>query len=126
MGWIKGKFIESLEYGLHACNNQSYFNKEEYLHNFIESAVCGGKERLKPAKKDGKSRGKGEKSEHPTQKPIAIFDYLISALTKPGDTILDPFAGLYTSAVSAKKLGRRYVCTEYYFKYFMAALRRGI
>ena len=55
--------------------------------------------------------GKGEKSEgrHPTQKPMALLDRIISASSSPGDLVLDPFNGSGTTGVMALARGRRYV-----------------
>ena len=57
---------------------------------------------------------------HPTQKPVALFEYLIRTYTNPGDLILDPFAGSGTTAIAAERSGRRWLCIErepeYYFK----------
>lgn len=53
-----------------------------------------------------------ENTEHPTQKPEKLIAKLILASSNPGDVVLDPFAGSGTSAVVAKKLGRRFVGIE--------------
>jgi DNA modification methylase len=49
------------------------------------------------------------KSQHPTQKPVALFEHFIRLHTKPGDLVVDPFAGSGSSGVAAKKLGRRWI-----------------
>lgn len=46
---------------------------------------------------------------HPTQKPVALFEYLIRTYTRPGDLVVDPFGGSGTTAVAARNLGRRYI-----------------
>lgn len=53
-----------------------------------------------------------ENTEHPTQKPEKLFAKLILASSNRGEVIFDPFCGVGTSAVAAKKLGRRYVGIE--------------
>ena len=53
-----------------------------------------------------------ENTDHPTQKPEKLLAKIILASTNPGDLILDPFAGSGTTAVVAKKLGRRFVAIE--------------
>ncbi len=50
-----------------------------------------------------------ENTDHPTQKPEKLLAKMILASTNAGDAILDPFGGSGTTAVAAKKLGRR--CT---------------
>lgn len=49
---------------------------------------------------------------HPTQKPVALIEYLIRTYTDPGNLILDPCAGSMTTAIAALKTGRKYICIE--------------
>lgn len=49
---------------------------------------------------------------HPTQKPVALFEYLIRTYTNEGDLVLDNCAGSGTTAVAAERSGRRWVCIE--------------
>lgn len=49
---------------------------------------------------------------HPTQKPLALLERIISACSRPGDLVLDPFAGSGTTGVAAQRLGRRFVGIE--------------
>ena len=53
-----------------------------------------------------------ENTDHPTQKPEKLLAKLILASSKPGDIIFDPFMGSGTTAVTAKKLRRHFVCVE--------------
>ena len=53
-----------------------------------------------------------ENTAHPTQKPEKLIAKLILASSRAGDTVLDPFAGSGTTAVVAKKLGRKYIAIE--------------
>ena len=53
-----------------------------------------------------------ENTDHPTQKPEKLIAKLILASSRPGDMIFDPFLGSGTSAVVAKKLGRRFSGVE--------------
>ena len=64
--------------------------------------ICNGKERLK----------KNGKKIHSTQKPESLLHRIILATTNKGDSILDPFLGTGTTAVVAKKLGRKYFGVE--------------
>lgn len=57
-----------------------------------------------PPKRDEKRLGK-----HPTQKPIALLNRIISASSNPDDLVLDPFNGSGTTGVVATALGRRYI-----------------
>ena len=49
---------------------------------------------------------------HPTQKPVALFEYLIKTYTNPGDLILDNCAGSGTTGVAAENLGRNSILIE--------------
>lgn len=77
--------------------------------------ICTGGERLKDA--DGTKA-------HPTQKPEALLHRVILSSTEPGQTILDPFLGSGTTAVVAKRLGRRWIGIEREEKYLTLARRR--
>lgn len=50
-----------------------------------------------------------ERTGYPSQKPLALLDRLVEALSSPGDVVLDPYAGSGTTLVSAAKLGRKFV-----------------
>jgi site-specific DNA-methyltransferase (adenine-specific) len=49
---------------------------------------------------------------HPTQKPTRLMQALIALTTKPGQIVLDPFAGSGTTAVAARNLGRHFLVYE--------------
>ena len=49
---------------------------------------------------------------HPTQKPIALLTRLITAASKEGDTILDPFNGSGTTGIVAHDMNRQYIGIE--------------
>ena len=61
---------------------------------------------------------------HPTEKPVSLLADLITAVTKPGDLIFDPFAGSGSTLVAARKTGRRFVGVELDDEYFEKARRR--
>jgi site-specific DNA-methyltransferase (adenine-specific) len=50
-----------------------------------------------------------ERTGYPSQKPEALLARLISALTAPGDLVLDPYAGSGTTLAVAARMGRRFV-----------------
>jgi site-specific DNA-methyltransferase (adenine-specific) len=58
-----------------------------------------------------------EATQHPTQKPLALFEYLIKTYTNEGETVLDCFAGSGTTAVAAINTGRGYIVIEKEEKY---------
>lgn len=53
-----------------------------------------------------------ENTEHPTQKPEKLLAKIILASSNKGDLVFDPFLGSGTTAVTAKKLGRKYCGVE--------------
>jgi len=65
-----------------------------------------------------------ENTDHPTQKPEKLIAKLILASSRPGEVVFDPFLGSGTTAVVAKKLGRRYCGVELDRDYCCWALKR--
>ena len=61
---------------------------------------------------------------HPTQKPVALFDYLIRTYTQPGELVLDNCSGSGTTAVAAHQSDRRYLCIERDMDYYFRSLDR--
>ena len=49
---------------------------------------------------------------HPTQKPVALFEYLIKTYTNEEDLVLDNCAGSGTTGVACKNLNRNYILIE--------------
>jgi modification methylase len=90
-------------------------NDETQMRSDWLFPICAGGERLKDGD-DGKV--------HPTQKPEALLYRILSATTKPGDVVLDPFFGTGTTGAVSKKLGRRFIGIEREDSYVAAALKR--
>lgn len=61
---------------------------------------------------------------HPTQKPVALMEYLIKTYTNEGETVLDFTMGSGTTGVACKNLGRKFVGIELDEKYFNIAKER--
>ena len=53
-----------------------------------------------------------QKSMHPTQKPVELYEYLIKTYTNEGELILDSCAGSMTAAIAALNTNRRVICIE--------------
>lgn len=49
---------------------------------------------------------------HPTQKPVALYEYLIRTYTHPGELVLDPTCGSGTTAIAARNTGRHWICGD--------------
>ena len=62
--------------------------------------------------------------QHPTQKPVALFEYLIKTYTNEGDLVLDNCAGSGTTGVACKNLGRKYILIEKEEKYIEIIQKR--
>ena len=61
---------------------------------------------------------------HPTQKPVALMEYLIRTYTNPGETVLDFTMWSGTTGVAAANTGRRFIGIERDPDYFAAASAR--
>ena len=53
-----------------------------------------------------------ENTPHPHQKPEKLIERVVEASSRPGDLVIDPFAGSGTTAVVARRLGRRFIGFE--------------
>ncbi len=69
-------------------------------------------------------RFKRERGLHPTQKPVALFEYLIKTYTQPGEIVLDNCIGSGTTAVASLNTGRFFIGIEKEPKYVEIARRR--
>ena len=65
-----------------------------------------------------------EYEEHPTQKPEALLERIILANSNPGDLVLDPFGGSFTTCAVAQRLNRRSVGIETQSDFVKIGLRR--
>tara|TARA_R100000544_G_C2206655_1_gene49657 strand:+ start:64 stop:825 length:762 start_codon:yes stop_codon:yes gene_type:complete len=61
---------------------------------------------------------------HPTQKPVALMEYLIKTYTNEGETVLDFCIGSGTTGVAAKNLNRKFIGIELDENYFKIAQDR--
>jgi site-specific DNA-methyltransferase (adenine-specific)/modification methylase len=81
------------------------------MHNFIETPLCMGKERLR-------------NPVHPTQKPLRVLHHLLKLGSKEGDLVFDPFMGVGSTGVAALNMGRRFLGFDQDSAYVGAAARR--
>jgi len=70
------------------------------------------------------SKDNGGKGVHPTQKPIALMEYLIKTYTNENETLLDFTMGSGSTGVAAKNLNRNFIGIEQDQKYFNIAEQR--
>jgi len=126
-----------------AANTKPYFDKDAvrlpYEEDKIQSYLRDKRYKDKEARERHLRKGKyatnilrvpslkgssKEKIGHPSQKPIALINDLISASTRKSDCVLDPFLGSGTTAASAQALGRKWVGIESNAEYVTIARKR--
>lgn len=66
------------------------------------------------------------KSLHKTQKPVALFEYLIKTYTNENEIVLDNTAGVCTTAIACKNTNRKWICIEKEEEYCIKSVDRII
>ena len=69
-------------------------------------------------------RFKSERGSHPTQKPVALMEYLIKTYTNENETVLDFTMGSGTTGVACKNINRKFIGIELNNTYFDIAQKR--
>ena len=99
-------------------------NTDKSIENVFADALKESKKMLQNQKRDQDivhcvipntitySGGLGKDKIHPTQKPVEILRYFIELCTKPGDMVLDTFAGSGSTGMACKESGRKYTLIE--------------
>jgi site-specific DNA-methyltransferase (adenine-specific) len=64
------------------------------------------------------------KTQHPTQKPTELLEYLVKSFTVEGDTVLDPTMGSGSTGVACANLNRKFIGIEKDDKYYQIAVDR--
>ena len=82
--------------------------------------VSDGKRYPKTVQKFNRDRNK----QHPTQKPVALMEYMIKTYTNEGETVLDFTMGSGTTGVACVNLNRSFIGIELDDKYFGIAEKR--
>jgi site-specific DNA-methyltransferase (adenine-specific) len=85
---------------------------------------AGGKQMKSVWRLTAPTREEKTLGRHPTQKPLALLRRIITACTRPGDLVVDPFAGSGTTGVAALALGRRFIGVERDAEFAALATRR--
>jgi len=93
------------------ANNGEAFGGKEILRQHLNKGLKYPRSLLKISNADQNNRL------HPTQKPVALFEYLIKTYTNEGDTVLDNCAGSFTTAIACENLKRNWICIEKEQKY---------
>jgi len=108
---------------------EKFFNNEDEVGRYQLSDAGKGKDRYKRYLKDcfgvamdtvwddikmiGSISMSKERFNYPTQKPEKLLERIILASSRPGDLVLDCFAGSGTTAAVAEKLGRRWIMCDF-------------
>lgn len=110
---FKNGFLNSCEMIICMWNkgHKWNFSKQNEMHNFFESPICMGAERLKNPK-------------HPAQKPVKLLKHIINIASNANDIVFDPFMGVGSTGVAALELGRRFAGCEIQSDYYVAAQKR--
>jgi len=85
----------ALMHGIGPYNEEAFLRYVKQPDNIIESGFSPG-----------------ESGFHPTQKPVHLMQALIELTTRPGQLVLDPFAGSGTTLLAAKNLRRKFIGYE--------------
>jgi site-specific DNA-methyltransferase (adenine-specific)/modification methylase len=109
----KSSFLNSCELIVCMWNKGHTWNftKQNEMHNFFESPICMGNERLKSPK-------------HPTQKPLKVLEHIINIASNENDLVLDMFMGVASTGVAARLLNRRFIGIEIDDEYYAASEKR--
>ncbi|MGM1044748.1 MAG: DNA-methyltransferase [Bacillota bacterium] len=102
----------------HRKNSKMSTNYNAYVPNTYDST-----ERY-PRSVQVFAMDKQKEAYHPTQKPVALFEYLIKTYTDEGDIVLDNCMGSGTTAVAALKNNRKFIGFETESKYIEIANTR--
>jgi len=100
----------------------------KYYQNVTEFGLFMFKGKAKtinnPSSKNLVSIFQRDVSDHPTEKPISLFEIWIGNSSEYGETALDPFMGSGTAGVSAIRMGRKFIGIEQDEKWFDIACER--
>lgn len=120
----KSGYLSSTESILFMVKGKPTFNflGQNKMHNFIETPICMGNERMKHDSKLNKTGNPA--TLHPTQKPLELYEHLITVSSNVNDLVCDPFAGTGTANVACRRLNRYCIGIEVNEEYANHAKRR--
>lgn len=101
---------------------RSKFRCPHGVTNVWDRNALHGKERERVSASDGRAA-------HLNQKPLDLLSMLIEASSDPGDVVWEPFGGLFSACVAARRLGRRSFGGEIdrsYFQFGVERLKREV
>lgn len=112
---LKKKGNHYFDYKTMKKENDGKQMKDVWEFELIEPEIVELSTTPKSEKKYGK---------HPTQKPVKLLERLVTAATKEGDLILDPFNGSGTTGIVAAKMKRKYIGIELDEEYLLLTKNR--
>ena len=104
----KGGYISRGELAINTAGTPKKVNNLYYPRNIINISTAGNR----------------DTKLHPTQKPVALLEYLIKTYTLENETVLDFTMGSGSTGVAAKNLNRNFIGIEKDDKYFNIAKER--
>lgn len=104
--------------------NNYAFHHELIIYATKNAIGIGGSNVIRLSGFSGGAKRTNGSMLHPTQKPLEIITKLVEDSTKPGDLVLDCFAGSGTTAVVCAATQRQYICFELQQKYCDVAAAR--
>ena len=117
--WRKGKAFQNTRTGGHGEHTQ--YGKRPFEKRFHSN---DGEHHNPCSIIEIPSKLNLEMGQHPTQKPVALMEYLIKTYTNPGDTVLDNCMGSGTTGVACVNTGREFIGIEQDPNYFQIASTR--
>jgi len=108
----------------HSKGNMETPQKNSCYGNFVETPTIISDEKFPTSIITISKEHKKGKFYHPTQKPVALLEYLVKTYTNENDTILDNTMGSGTTGIACQNLNRNFIGIELDKKYFDIAVKR--
>jgi DNA modification methylase len=119
--YYKPQMVEGVPYKRNSkkgVNNMEYGAKDNYLYGSVDG------KRHPNTILDFQQKWRRQDQIHPTQKPLELMKWLISAYSEEGKYVLDNTMGVGTTCLGAKELNRSFVGIEKEVKYYDLAVAR--
>ncbi len=104
-------------------SKRDYVNNNYGSYNFVDNTDMHGDLKF-PTSIIKCQKPHPSKALHPTEKPVALCEYLIKTYTNPNETVLDNCMGSGPTGVACVNTGRRFIGMELDSKYFELASKR--